>query len=97
MPIASQTRYAAPAHLTSANAVADAASSAARPNAATSVWTTQPAMIPSADEMPPAMPWRRVLASVNIMSTPGVALTTRTVAANTPSECVPSIAPELDR
>jgi len=36
MPNASQRRYAAPAHLTSANAAADAASSAARPNAATS-------------------------------------------------------------
>ena len=57
-------RYAAPAHLTSANAVADAASSAARPNAATSVWTTQPAMTPSAAARPPATPWRSVRVSV---------------------------------
>ncbi len=77
--------------------MADAASSAASPNAATSVWTTQPATMPSAAAMPPATPWRSVCASVNIMSTPGVALTTKTVAAKTPSECVPSIAPAVGR
>ncbi len=75
------------------NAVADAASSAARPKAATSVWTTQPASAPEAAARPAAMPRRSVCARANIMSTPGVALTTKTVAAKTPSECVPSIAP----
>src|SRR5206468_8764562 len=42
IPTASQSRYAAPAHLTTAKAAAEAASNAARPNAATSVCTTQP-------------------------------------------------------
>ena len=65
MPKASHNRYAAPSHLIAVNASAEAASRAARPSAAASVWMTHPLLIPNAAASPARTPPCSVRESVH--------------------------------
>src|SRR3990167_2660107 len=79
------SRYAAPAHLSRLKAVADAANKAPTPKAAATMWTKQPAVIPSPATMPARAPLRSECVTTYSTSGPGVRLSSQPAAMNSRS------------
>jgi hypothetical protein len=80
------TRYAAPAHFTTVNAVADETTIDEMPTAAASTWTSPPAAMPNAETTPPTRP--RSIPWATMYSTAGPGTTMRASAAAAKSASV---------
>ena len=79
----SATRYAAPAHFTTVNAVAEDTTSDEMPTAAARTWTSPPAAMPSADTSPATRPRSMPCATMYSTAGPGTTMSASAAAANT--------------
>src|SRR4051812_8075589 len=82
-----QSRYAAPSHLSAVKAVAEAASSAPTPSAAAHTWTKHPAVMPGPATMPARAPERSDCVTMYSTSGPGVRFSSQPAAMNSNRWC----------